>query len=481
MNKPATSDDRAPITEPHDNGAAIGNTEPIAKPAADANASAANASAENASAANASAANASAADGGSAAGRGRRRWRLAVLVLVLVALSAGLGIQWHWRSAGQRFRRGLEAADRRDAAGIRRELPNWPRVDAFEPHRHFLVGALFLLDGQPEEALNELRYSRDVPELHVRTMTLAGQALYQLGQQAEALKPLSRAIDVDPNAIDAHRWIASSYYDLGAIHHALSHLQIIATLDPRDPRPHRLMGLMHKDFEHYSDAIACYRESLTRDPAQSSAGEIRLELAECQTKQREYQDALATLAEAPQQPATWVLAAECHIGLTHGSDADPLIARALASDPDNLAARMLAATRSLEAGRVDEAAGHLRQAVDRHPRDYTARFKLSQVYRRVGKIEDADRELKTSEEIKALRDKFTKLHEQAANAPQDAELRYQLGETAIQLDRPDLALGWFRVALSLNPRHAGAATALQRLTRSPPPSSKAVPAAPRSK
>ena len=92
-----------------------------------------------------------------------------------------------------------------------------------------MVGALFLLDGQPEEALNELRYSRDVPELHVRTMTLAGQALYQLGQQAEALKPLSRAIDVDPNAIDAHRWIASSYYDLGAIHHALSHLQIIAT------------------------------------------------------------------------------------------------------------------------------------------------------------------------------------------------------------------------------------------------------------
>ena len=158
MNKPATSDDRAPITEFHDNGAAIGNTEPIAKSAADANASAANASA-----ANASVSKASAADGGSAAGRGRRRWRLAVLVLVLVALSAGLGIQWHWRSAGQRFRRGLEAADRRDADGIRRELPNWPRENAFEPHRHFLVGALFLLDGQPEEALNELRYSRDVP------------------------------------------------------------------------------------------------------------------------------------------------------------------------------------------------------------------------------------------------------------------------------------------------------------------------------
>jgi TolA-binding protein len=97
------------------------------------------------------------------------------------------------------------------------------------------------------------------------------------------------------------------------------------------------MGLRHKDFGHYGDAIAGYREFLKRAPAQSSASEIRLELAECQMKQREYQDALATLTEAPQQPKTWVWAAECHMGLTHGGDADPLIARALASDPDNLA------------------------------------------------------------------------------------------------------------------------------------------------
>lgn len=395
---------------------------------------------------------------------GRRGWRLGVLLVLLAVMLAALGSQWYWRSAGQRFRRGLAAADRRDAEGIRRELPHWPKVDAYEPHRHFLAGALFLLDGQPAEALNELRYSRDEPGLHVRTMTLAGQALYQLGQQAEALKPLSRALEADPNAIDAHRWIASSYYDLGAIHQALSHLETIARLDPSDPRPHRLMGLMHKDFEHYAEATACYRESLKRDPGQAAAGEIRVELAECQTKQREYQDALATLADAPQEPATWVLAAECHIGLTRGEEADPLIARALAADPDNLSARMLAATRSLEAGRVDEAADQLRQTVARHPRDYTAHFKLSQVYRRLGKIAEADAELKISDEIKKIRDRFTKLHEQAASAPQDADLRYQLGATALELNRPDLAVGWFRVALSLNPRHAAAAAALRQLT-----------------
>jgi cytochrome c-type biogenesis protein CcmH/NrfG len=77
--------------------------------------------------------------------------------------------------------------------------------------------------------------------------------------------------------------------------------------------------------------------------------------------------------------------------------------------------------------------------------------------------------LKISEEIKAIRDRFTKLHEQAANTPQDAELRFQLGVTALELDRPDLALGWFRMALSLNPRHAGAASALRQLTSPAPP------------
>ena len=87
--------------------------------------------------------------------------------------------------------------------------------------------------------------------------------------------------------------------------------------------------------------------------------------------------------------------------------------------------------RNLEAGRADEEAGHLWHAVDSPPRDHTARFELSQVSRRVGEIEDVDRELKTSEAIKALREKFPKLHEQAANAPLDAELRFQLGETSI--------------------------------------------------
>jgi tetratricopeptide (TPR) repeat protein len=390
-------------------------------------------------------------------------WRLGVLCVVLVVGLGGLGYQRYWSSAGQRFQRALAALDRGDPNGVRKELPGWPASPAYEPHRHFLAGGLLILEGQPALALDELGYAANTPELQVRTLTLAGQALYQLGQQFEAITPLTRAVAADDKAVDAHRWLASCYYDLGAIHQALSHLEIIAQLAPQDARPHRLIGLMHKDFEHYDEAIAAYRESLRRNPTQAAAADIQFEMAECQVKQRKYVEALETLAKCSDTPPTWVLSAECRHATGQQEQATELVDRALAKAPDALAPLLLAATFDLEGDRVPQAVERLEKAVAKHPRDYEAHFKLAQAYRRAGQDDKAVAAAKTSEELKSLRDVFTQLHQQAADAPQDANLRFRLGQTALALGRPDLAQVWFRMALAINPSHSAAAAELAKL------------------
>jgi tetratricopeptide (TPR) repeat protein len=67
------------------------------------------------------------------------------------------------------------------------------------------------------------------------------------------------------------------------------------------------------------------------------------------------------------------------------------------------------------------------------------------------------------EELRGLRDRFTKLHTQAIKNADDVDLRYQLGELARQLDKPLLAVSWFEAALALDPQHEKARQALQGL------------------
>jgi len=56
--------------------------------------------------------------------------------------------------------------------------------------------------------------------------------------------------------------------------------------------------------------------------------------------------------------------------------------------------------------------------------------------------------------LKKLWTEFSELHAQAADQPDNADVRCQLGVLARQLDRPDLARSWFDAALAIQPNHA---------------------------
>jgi tetratricopeptide (TPR) repeat protein len=379
--------------------------------------------------------------------------------VVLIGIAAAT-LAWRPEKPQLKFARALAALDAKRYQDVPRELEGLQGAEGFEPHRSYLEGELLLHQGQPFPALNAFGRSVNHAELRVRSLTSAGRALYQLRRFYDSIGLLNQAIEADPRAVEAHRLLASAYYDLGLTRDAENHLLFTADLAPDDPRPHRLLGLMYKDFENYDDAIRAYEESLRRSAQQSDVEEIRLELAECLVKQRRFEDALATLAPCPPSDQRAVLEAESLYNTGKSDEARRLLQQTAENSPGHLAALMLLGTIQMESGEGEAAAATLADAVTAHPKDYTARFKLVQAYRRLGKTELAEEHAAEAEKLKELRLEFSKLHETAAAEPQNAEVRCRLAVLAGQMDRPDLARVWYQAALAIDPANAQALEAL---------------------
>lgn len=335
--------------------------------------------------------------------------------------------------------------------------------------KQLLRAALLVHERNPDAALAELELVLQLARNRVRTcaLVLSGQALTQLGRQKEAERVWIEVVTETPDAVEAHRWLAMMYYELGAMDAARTHALRVGELMPQDPRPYRLLGLMRKDSEHYEDAIAYYQEALSRRPLPPGLHEIQLELAECQMKLGEYTAALATLRDCPRSVKALVLRAECHFSTSAREQADILLQEALLESPDDFPALMLQATMALEHLDLPTAATALTRALAVRPRDYQANLLMMQTFQRMGKREQALEISQKVNELRKLRLEFSELHRRAATNPTDAAIRYRLGQVAMHLDRPELAQGWFRATLAMDPAHKEARRELELLTATP--------------
>ncbi len=333
----------------------------------------------------------------------------------------------------------------------------------YEPHSRLLAGMVHLRRGDLQTALDHFWHARHHEQTRPRAFSLTGEAFYRQGNHREALRILSVALQADPENVEAHRWIAAVSYDLGAMDRALQHLARVSELDPEDPRPSRLSGLIHMDFERYELAIAAYREALRRHPAPDVWDEVRVELAQCLRKTGEFEEALAVLEPAAALPDADAVRAESHLALGNTQRAGEIVQRALEQAPEHRDALLVQANLAVRTGDAEQAAEVLEQVAAGHPRDDLVRYRLAQVYRRLGRHEDAQREAELMRELRELGKQFTLLHERAFNDLTDADLRYQLGQLADRLGRPVLALTWYEAALALEPQHRPAREAWQKM------------------
>ena len=319
-----------------------------------------------------------------------------------------------------------------------------------------LEGLIQKQRGRLRQAIELFGTGTDHPATRGTAFTHAGESFYRMRRFDDARRALEQAVLIDPKNVDAHRWLASTYYDLGLMTAALSTLRTLADLAPDDARPHRLAGLILKDFEKYDEAVTAYRESLRRDPQQPNADQVRVELVESLIRLRRYDEAFDELKPARSTADVLRLQAEIAHARSDSELAFERLNRSLQLAPNDPQVLSLLGRIKLETGDAEEAVEVLRRAVAIDPAGYEIRTSLAQALRQIGRTAEADEQTQRMLELRDLRSRFTSLHEQAMTSPGDAGVRYELGRVALELNRSDLARGWFEAALAIDPTHAGA-------------------------
>jgi tetratricopeptide (TPR) repeat protein len=100
--------------------------------------------------------------------------------------------------------------------------------------------------------------------------------------------------------------------------------------------------------------------------------------------------------------------------------------------------------------------------VEQSPKNDVGHYRLALAYNKLGEPVLAQTHADQAEIWKEKRLKFSEMHMEAVNRPLDAELRVQIGQAALELDRPELAQNWFQAALAINPQHPSAAEGLAK-------------------
>jgi tetratricopeptide (TPR) repeat protein len=395
------------------------------------------------------------------------RRAMATCVVMLLALIPPAVV---WVNKGRQipdaeriYRIGQAAMAEGDVANVQVAAEALEGIPEAAIYASLLQGYVLLRSGRLSDAMGVLHEASDDPRTGAVANALAGEALYQNRQYGDAIRALTTATRLDPSLTDAHRRLAAILYDLGAMDRAVAELESVSRLAPNDARPHRLMGLIHKDMESFERAIEEYREALRRDPLLAGQDDVLFEFATCLLKTRQHEELDELLRQCPRSADFLVVKAESLFEQGQAEEARAVVDEALAMAPNHLEALILLGSIQLESAAVAESVETFRRAIEVDPYEFLVRHKLSQAHARLGQTDLARQQSDEANRLRNLRSRFAELHVRASSDARDANLRFELGQTAIELGLHDLAATWFAAAISLDPNHQAAQKALQSL------------------
>lgn len=376
-----------------------------------------------------------------------RVWAVVIAVVLATAIGSGL---W-WSSAAsprQQFQLGLDAVAKGDWEQVRRSADRLKDHADFAAQEHLLRGIFLLKIRRPEAALVEFAKFEPIGELREPALMFAGEAMYSLDRLAEAQRLFGLVASEHPGHVESHRWLASIAYDLGAFNQAMGELDIVLRLAPNDYRPHLLKGYMLTDTDQFASAIKEYTAALKSAPPESIAQEVLSSLASAQIQNREYSDAIETLAKAERTAQNLALQAECEMALGRPEAATELVTQIQAIDPDEPVMLKILGRLELDADRPAAAVKPLRQATAFNPRDFESRQQLAQALRLLGETAEADVEAKRAVQTMEQISQLSLLNQSAIERPTDVELRLQIADLCNQLGMKKLAVMWTKAAES---------------------------------
>lgn len=226
-------------------------------------------------------------------------------------------------------------------------------------------------------------------------------ALFSSDKYAEASKAFSQAGDIalrDPRA--AYAWAAS----LARSNHQLEANKMLDQLTAQDQSTD-VMSLycqLYMVTENYEHAITCYRNLYTKDP---SAPMAHFQTGAALVRLNRPTEAIPEFKEElkvdPDNTAVQYDLAYALLETSHKDEAAALLWKVIAVRPDYPQAQYQLGKMLLIDGKPKDAVSHLEIAVKSDPSKDYIHYQLQLAYRRAGRLDDANRELKIYSELKA--------------------------------------------------------------------------------
>ncbi len=156
------------------------------------------------------------------------------------------------------------------------------------------LGEAYAKDGKNDLALNEFNEILKTEPNNIHAHNFIGFIYINQEEWLSAIKQFEKTLSIDPNNLYALNHIGLSYKMLGNTESAKTYLQKASELDPEmnDPESkntHNFLGLIYKEEKNHTQAIAEYKKTLERFPADVEAHN---RLGEIYELQGDYQSAI---------------------------------------------------------------------------------------------------------------------------------------------------------------------------------------------
>jgi Tfp pilus assembly protein PilF len=194
---------------------------------------------------------------------------------------------------------------------------------------------------------------------------------------------------------------------------------------PDSAQMHQLLA--HEDIRqgNTNDAIAQYRKAIVIDPHLPG---VHFELAELlhtsadeTVKKEAEKEYRAALLENPQNEKPILRLAEIDWRKGNVEQSYEEYTKAVALQPDDADAKLGLAKALIDMNQADKALPLLEDAVKLEPTNATAHYRLATLYRKMGRVDDAKRELELYQKFKDMKEKLRALYKELQVEP--AEIR----------------------------------------------------------
>jgi tetratricopeptide (TPR) repeat protein len=238
----------------------------------------------------------------------------------------------------------------------------------------------------------------EVEPENVELLNAMGFALFQQGKSEEAVGALEKALAVDPKHWKAHNNMALASIDIGELEMAEVHYRESLAIEPQPAIYNDLGFVLDRQGLPY-EAVEMYRKSLELDPESATA---HYNLAASLARSGEFAEAEPHFRSVLEIDPSTQAYTGLGIVLWQQGRADEAVASlqsAIKADPKNAAAYDQLGTIQVQQGKLEEAASTYRSLVRSQP-SAAAHQELAQVLQRLGRTDEARKELEMATALK---------------------------------------------------------------------------------